>query len=231
MFSFNVSVVAALAAAFAGCGGGVPEPLPPTPVANVTAGPSASNSAGRTIATDDLIEVTVFEAPELSRSARVAADGTIALPVLGSVKATGLTPNELAGDLEARLRGTYMVAPQVSVQVAEARAETIYVLGAVNKPGAFPLSGQRHVTVLQALALGEGIQSTASRGNAFIIRSDANGQRVEIPVDIESTLEGRAIDPVLQANDIVYVPTSSTKSLARGVADALVRMVTLGRIF
>jgi polysaccharide export outer membrane protein len=167
----------------------------------------------------------------LTRTVRVAGDGTISLPVLGSVKAAGLTPVELAGAIEGRLRGTYMVAPQVAVDVSEVRTQSIYVLGAVNKPGAFPLTGYETVTVLHALALGEGLQSTASRGNAFIIRSDASGQRVEIPVDIEGVLEGRGADPALQANDIVYVPNSPTRSLARGVADALVRMVTLGRIF
>jgi polysaccharide export outer membrane protein len=232
MFRYAVVVTASLAAVAAGCGGSSPPPLPqPVPAADATAGPSAASNAGRRIGPDDLLEVTVFEAPEISRSARVATDGTISLPVLGSVPAAGLTPNELAAEIEGRLRGTYMVAPQVSVDVAEVRTQSIYVLGAVNKPGAFPLTGYQRVTVLQALALGEGLQSTASRGNAFIIRHDASGQRLEIPVDIESVLEGQGLDPALEANDIVYVPNSPTKSLARGVADALVRMVTLGRIF
>jgi polysaccharide export outer membrane protein len=119
----------------------------------------------------------------------------------------------------------------VTVDVSEARSQSIYVLGAVNKPGAYPLTGYESLTVLRALALGEGVQGTASRGSAFIIRSGAGGDRQEIPVDIGALLAGESADPALQPNDILYVPNSPVKSLARGVADALVRMVTLGRIF
>jgi polysaccharide export outer membrane protein len=188
---------------------------------------AALATSGRPIGTEDLLEVTVFEAPELSRAVRVAGDGTVSLPVLGSVPAAGLAPTQLASQLEAKLRGTYMVDPHVSVEVKEARSRPVYVLGAVKKPGAFPFDGSERLTVLRALALGEGLESNASGGRAFIIRT-AGDRRLEIPVDIDEVIAGREVDPVLEANDIVYVPNSPVKSLARGVADTLVRVV--GRV-
>jgi polysaccharide biosynthesis/export protein len=224
-------LVVILSAGVVGCGRGNSAALPdPIPVAAVQSVP-AGNLESRRIGAEDLLEVTVFEAPELSRSARVSSDGTISLPVLGSVPAAGLTSNELADRLEDRLRGTYMVDPHVTVDVAEVRSRAIYVLGAVNKPGAYPLTGYEHLTVLRALALGEGVHGNAARGSAFIIRSGSSGQREEIPVDIGALLAGEAVDPSLQADDILYVPNSPVKALARGVTDALVRMATLGRIF
>jgi polysaccharide export outer membrane protein len=210
-----------------GGGGGAQPPLPQPMPAQASAA-SAANDATRPIGAEDLLEITVFDAPELSRAARVASDGAISLPVLGSVKAAGLTPTELATDIEARLRGKYMVDPHVAVDVTEARSRPIYVLGAVKKPGAYPLDGSEPVTALRALALGEGLQPTAAKGRAFVIRTLPDGQRVEIPVDVQEVVAGRAVDPPLQANDIVYVPDSPVRSLARGFADTLVRLVGRG---
>jgi polysaccharide export outer membrane protein len=189
---------------------------------------SAATSPTRPIGTEDLLEITVFDSPELSRSARVAGDGAIALPLIGNVPAAGRTPGELASEIEARLRATYMVNPRVAVEVSEAKIRSIYVLGAVNKPGAFPLDNSQPVTVLRALAMGEGMHGTAAKSGAFIIRTQPSGERLEIPVDVKALLEGNAVDPALEANDIVYVPNSPVKSLARGVADGLVRVVRGG---
>jgi polysaccharide export outer membrane protein len=193
-------------------------------------GVQAALPASRPLGADDLVEVTVFEAPELSRAVRVASDGTVSLPVIGSVQAAGLEPTELASAVESRLRGAYMVDPHVSVELKEARSRPVYVLGAVNKPGAFPIDGSERFTVLRAIALGEGLQSNASGGRAFVIRT-VGENRVQIPVDIDDVIAGKGGDPVLQPNDIVYVPNSPVKSLTRGVVDTLVRVVARVGVF
>lgn len=228
----TATMLLVVTAAVAGCGGGRSLPQP-TPTAEGADGLATAGVPSPTlrIGPGDLLEVSVFEAPELSGPARVAEDGTISLPVLGSVKAAGLSATELTDALETRLRGAYMIDPQVSVDVAERRSQPIYVLGAVNKPGAFPLSGYERLTFLRALALGEGLRSTASGGRAFIVRTRADGQRIEIPVEIDEVIAGEGMDPPLQPNDVVYVPESRVKALGRGLVDALVRMVTLRGIF
>jgi len=228
----TVLVLSALVVGAAGCGGRSSAP-PPGPVAmeDLSGSLAVARSHVHRIGPDDLLEVTVFEAPELSRTARVGADGSISLPVLGSVPAAGLTATELEGALQDRLRGKYMVDPHVSIEVAEVRNHPIYVLGAVRRPGAFPLNGFERLTFLRALAMGEGLEANAAGGRAFIIRVRPDGERLEIPVDVGDVIAGHAVDPELEPNDVIFVPSSPVKSLARGVADALIRIVSLGRIF
>jgi polysaccharide export outer membrane protein len=228
--SWKVLIATAIAASSVACASGRGDETPDTSAMDATLAASteaALASTSRPIGAEDLLEVTVFEAPELSRAVRVAGDGTISLPVLGSVQAAGLAPTELATAVEGRLRGTYMVDPHVAVELKEARSRPVYVLGAVKKPGAIPLDGSERLTVLRALALGEGLQSNASGGRAFIIRN-AGDRRLEIPVDIDQVIAGKNLDPVLEPNDIVYVPNSPVKSLAKGVAETLARVV--GRV-
>jgi polysaccharide export outer membrane protein len=210
-----------------GCGGGsASRPQTVAPVASFESQRVVSTS--HVIGVEDVLDVTVFDAPDLSTSTRVAGDGSIALPLVGSVPAAGLTPTQLATHIEGRLRGSYMVNPRVSVGVTEAKIRPIYVLGSVNRPGMYPLDNSTPVTVLRAIALGEGVQGTANKTNAFIIRTLPSGERQEIPVNLKALLDGREPDPALLANDIVYVPADPVKSLARGVADGLIRVVRGG---
>lgn len=183
------------------------------------------------IGPDDVLEITVLEAPELSRTARVSAQGSISMPLIGVISAHNKTPQQLEQVIAGKLRGKYMVDPQVSVELKEMRARSIFVLGAVKQPGSFPITGSEQLTVLRALALGAGLTGTASKGGARIIRHDAAGRRSEIPVDLGRVMAGQAPDVALQANDILLVPNSSGKSVASGMVNAVIRMVTLRGIF
>ncbi len=103
------------------------------------------------------------------------------------------------------------------------RAGLIYVLGSVNRPGGFPIKDQEQITVLQAIALAEGSSPTASLQKAQIIRSQ-RGVKVEIAVPVKDVIKGKIPDPVLQPNDILYVPDSRAKTaLSKGSA-AIVQM-------
>jgi polysaccharide export outer membrane protein len=192
----------------------------------MVASAAASSSPTRPILANDLIEITVFDAPEMSRAARVGSDGNLSIPLVGTIKAAGLTSGELQAEIESRLRGKYMVDPHVAIDVKEASIRPFYVLGAVKAPGAFPMDDSQPVTVLRALSLGQGLAN--AKGRAFIIRSLQNGERLEIPVEIDDVIAGKAPDPQLQANDIVYVPENEARSLARGVVDGLLRVVGRG---
>lgn len=103
------------------------------------------------------------------------------------------------------------------------RAGIVYVIGEVRKPGGFLLRSNENISVLQALALAEGLLRTAARGSARIIRSDpADGSRHEIPIDLGRILAGKAPDPQLQPRDIVFVPNSAARgAFYRGTEAAL----------
>ena len=105
-------------------------------------------------------------------------------------------------------------------------AGLVYVVGEVRKPGGFPLKSNERLTVLQALALSEGLTPAAAKGDALIIRTGQDGQRTKIPVDLGQLLKAKTADISLEARDIVFVPGSTTKAIARGSADALFRMLT-----
>lgn len=109
------------------------------------------------------------------------------------------------------------------------RAGVIYVVGAVNRPGGFPLSGNRErVTVLEAIALAEGLKPTAVRGHSFIIRRNPNEPegRQETILNLSQIFAGKAADPALQANDILFVPDSSSQKALRRAAEAAVEIAS-----
>jgi len=102
-------------------------------------------------------------------------------------------------------------------------AETIYVIGDVRKSGGFVLGERPSVTALQALAMAEGLSQMASASDARILRTTPGSpNRTEIPVDLKKILAGRASDIAMQANDILFVPTSNMKRLSSRALDAMV---------
>jgi len=117
------------------------------------------------IGAEDLLEISVFEAPELNRTARVAAGGEISLPLLGTVQAGGLTPRELEFVLQELLRRTYMKDPHVAVFVREMESHPVSVFGAVKKPGVFQIRGAK--TLVGVLSMAEGLADDA--GDTVIV--------------------------------------------------------------
>lgn len=120
---------------------------------------------------------------------------------------------------------SYNVKVYAGDRVTIPHAGVVYVVGAVNKPGGYTIkSASQGLTVLQAIALAEDAKSTAKKDKTIIIRTDstAPGGRKKIPLDLKQVLAGKTSDPVLQANDILFVPDSQgAKALRRGLEAAL----------
>lgn len=110
--------------------------------------------------------------------------------------------------------------------VAVQSAAVVYVVGAVTKPGSFYVGGNDRLTVLRALALGGGAAPHADMDDAVVLRDADGGERVEIPVDLEAILKGRTPDVPLEAQDVLFVPTSGAKAAARATVDTLLRLFT-----
>ena len=108
--------------------------------------------------------------------------------------------------------------------VTVTHAGLVYVVGEVHKPGGFVLKNGENISVLQALALAEGLTHTSSVKQARIIRTEtATGARAEIPLNLGKVLSGKLPDPTLQLDDIIFVPNSLAKgALFRGSEAALV---------
>jgi polysaccharide biosynthesis/export protein len=189
-----------------------------------------ATGSDRSIVTDDVLEVAVFEVPELSRTVKVSERGDISLPLVGVVPAAGATPRELEAVVTSKLR-LYMRDPRVTIEVTQAAAQPVYVLGEVNQPGAFTGTGQEPLTILRAVSVARGLKPTAAQARTVIIRADASGQRFQLPVNLGDVLAGRSADVELQSNDVVYVPKNTERTIALGMVDALLRLVTFRAVF
>ena len=305
-------------------------------LARETKAPELNSSPGDyQIGPEDLLEISVLEAPDLNRTVRVSDDGAISLALLGSVQAAGLSARQLQAALEDRLRQTYMKDPQVSVFVQDvrshpvsvfgavekpgvyqiryakalvevlsmaqglandagdtvivvrhaadpgdlsvtallnsrsravrdtpleaavampsaasrtaedtpriegitinlkdlldssdsrsnvlvypgdmvkvARAGIVYVVGQVHKPGGFLLKTNENISVLQAIALAEGMTSNAKGKDARIFLAGTNGSPKEVPINLDKILAGKAPSPLLKPDDVLFVPNSGGK--------------------
>jgi polysaccharide export outer membrane protein len=124
----------------------------------------------------------------------------------------------------ADTRSNPLVHPGDIVKVT--RAGIVYVIGEVRRPGGFALKSNENISVLQALALSEGLTPTAAKGGARIIHTNQqSGERKETPIDLGKILAGKAPDPVLESKDIVFVPNSAAKSALNRGAEAATQTV------
>jgi polysaccharide biosynthesis/export protein len=153
----------------------------------------------------DLLQVEVYDEADLTREVRVLTDGTISLPLIGTLQAAGQTVGKLESTVTRLLAEKYLVSPQVTVFVKE--FSNIYIFGEVRKPGSFPLYGK--MTVFEAITLAGGFTDVANPSKVKIIRQE-DGKEVSFEVNIESlTKKGDSTqDRELQANDRIIVPRS-----------------------
>jgi polysaccharide export outer membrane protein len=117
-----------------------------------------------------------------------------------------------------------LIKPQDVISVP--RAETVYVMGQVQKPGGFPLDSHEEVTVLQALSMAGGLDRAAQARRAKILRVDGHSSRTEVSVDLQKILDGKSSDIAMQPNDILFVPNSLPKKAAIRALEAAVEMGT-----
>ncbi len=130
------------------------------------------------IGAEDLLEISVYEAPDLNRSVRVSDNGTISFPLLGTVQAAGLTPPELEIALQALLRHNEIIKdPHVGVLVSELQSRPVSVFGAVKKPGVFQVRNPR--SLLEILSLAEGLAPDA--GDSVIVMRAKDVSRTSQP--------------------------------------------------
>jgi polysaccharide biosynthesis/export protein len=115
--------------------------------------------------------------------------------------------------------------------VSVSKAGVIYVIGAVKKPGGFVMEDRERVTVLQALAMAEGVGPFAKKSAAKIVRQGENGSRQEIPVDLGKVVKGTGEDVEMSANDILIVPDSKGKYWGQRGMDTAISTLTAAAIY
>jgi protein involved in polysaccharide export with SLBB domain len=194
----RVLAVASLLLAACAHDGGASAPDAPPPQAD--APPIAS-----TLGVGDVIEVRVFQEPELSGIYQVGTQGDVIFPLCKRVVVGGLTPNGAAEALRACLAEKYMRDPQVSVLIKEYNSKKVFVFGEVQKPGTFPY--QDGMSVVQAVTLAGGFTRNANQNSTSVTRR-VGGNETKIKVSVQDIALGKAANLTLEPGDIVYVPES-----------------------
>jgi polysaccharide export outer membrane protein len=168
------------------------------------AAPGGDGSAN-TLGPGDLVEVRVFQEPDLSNAYRLSPEGTVDYPLCGKVKLVGQTSSQAADALTECLQAGFLKRPQVSVLIREYNSKKVYVFGEVQKPGTYPYD--EHMTIIQAVTLAGGFSKLAAKNNVNVTRI-FEGQEKKVRVPVEDIGIGREKNFMLQPGDIVFVPES-----------------------
>src|SRR5262245_31206174 len=169
----------------------------------------------------DVLRVGVYDNPDLSQEVTIEADGAFSYPLIGRVQAAGLSVRQLESFLTKRFADGYLVSPQVGVTVTQHKSQQVYVMGAVSKPGSYPL--QRQTTLLEALSTAGG--PTPDAGFEAILTHAADKQALPsgtskvsvsadgqsaVRVSLEQLMAGGVPQRItLQDGDVIYVPVAA----------------------
>jgi polysaccharide export outer membrane protein len=166
--------------------------------------PAQTAGAEYVIGPEDVLDVAVWNTPELTRTVPVRPDGKISLPLINDVQAAGLTPMELRDALVHAL-DTYVPMPTVSVIVREVHSFKVTVIGEVKTPGRYELKTRS--TVLDVLAMAGGLGQYAARSRIVVLRQESGSTReLPFPYDKVTARGGQQDNFCVQPGDIVLVP-------------------------
>jgi len=175
------------------------------------------------IGAEDVLQITVWDHDDLSRTVTVSADGYFSFPLIGRIKAGGLTVRGLEAYLAKLLDQDYIVNPQVTITVADFKSQKVFILGEVKSPGAYYLS--KNDTVLEVISKAGGVTPGAGR-EIIIARPKPGAASGDQPasldsqtsqlqrVDVQALLAGDVQNNlIVQDNDTIYVPKASQFSV------------------
>ncbi|HVB80573.1 MAG TPA: polysaccharide biosynthesis/export family protein [Candidatus Binataceae bacterium] len=196
LYSANFGLLCLVAAAFS-C-------APSTVVVRPIAEEEVATAQPYRIAPDDVLDVIVWKQPQVSGKVTVAADGTITIALADRVSAAGLTTAQLQRELTRRL-SAFIADPTVTVRVADARSQVVYVMGEVRRPGVFRLRPGEVLS--QALAEAGGFEEFADTSAVRITRHTPSDPE-RIVVNYDRVLSGKELsgDVALVAGDTIDVP-------------------------
>lgn len=152
----------------------------------------------------DIITVSVWKEPDFSMNIVVRPDGMISMPLLGDIKAEGLTPVQLSMVLAEKLR-KYVNDPQVTIIVNQINSRVVYIVGEVNRAGTFPMLP--NMTVLSALAGAGGFTQFAKTKNIHILRTESGVQK-KFKFNYNEVIKGNRPEQNIQLKpgDTIVVP-------------------------
>ena len=176
-------------------------------------GAGAGGPSEYVLGPDDVVEIIVFELDQLNRTIRIEADGTIILPLVGPVRVGGLTAAQAASAVAGKLRGDFVDDPQVSLLITDHQSRRVSLLGAVARPGAYPLIGRRDL--LEVVASAGGMAEGAGT-LLYVFRKlpDGRNARLSIPLQELLVLGDPKWNIGLRPGDVVSIPPENAISIS-----------------
>jgi polysaccharide export outer membrane protein len=189
-------------------------------LAAVAAAPASAQSAvDYRIGAQDVLTIQVFDQADLGGKYTVETDGTFSFPLIGRVRAGGMSLRALEGELKTKLADGYFRNPQVTVAIEQYRSQRVFVMGEVRAPGPVPLTGG--MTLIEALSRAGSTQPTAS-GEVAVVRAPQGAKGPVMPSqeaggtevfrasirDLESGSLSQNIE--LHDGDTIFVPRAET---------------------
>ncbi len=165
---------------------------------------AANTATSYIVQPGDVLSISVWKEKDLQGDVSVRPDGGLNFPLVGDIAAAGKTVEELRKDIAAKI-GKYVPDPVVTVIVKQSLGYQIFVIGKVNKPGAFPAA--RNIDVMQALSIAGGPTPFASLNKIKILRRN-NGELKSIPFKYSQVEKGKDLQQniILKGGDVVVVP-------------------------
>lgn len=183
-----------------------------------------------TLGPEDVIEISVYEQPDLSRSVTVRPDGKITCAYVGDIYVEGLTPMETAAKVKEELR-ELVRDPVVTVTLLAFRSKKVYILGEVGSPGAYPLTSK--MSVFDATATAGTMTVNSDPSKVRVVRPSATGNPRVFEVDLAKVIKkGDASENFnLEPGDIVYVPKNGLAQVSFDLEQILQPISTLATPF
>lgn len=185
---------------------------------DVLSAANADQSGAYLLHSGDVVTVNVFQEPDLTQE-EVAIDGSgnLYLPLIGEIRAEGLSQGELSQQIEQAYANGYLRNPRVAVVVKQALSATVSVEGDVMQPGVYTI--QPGATLLTAMALARSPTRTAKMDQVLVFRM-VNGQRMGARFDLTDIRSGTAPDPQILPGDVVVVGFSRVRGVWRDILEA-----------
>lgn len=169
-------------------------------------GPRIASAQEYVLGPEDIIAISIYLHPELERSLAIDAEGNITLPPIGNMKAAGMTPKQLGDKISERLASYLRQTTAVTVTVTQFLSRSVFVQGAVAKPGRYGF--ERIPGMIEVLGQAGGALPTAELSRVEIVRKDKSGGRRTLYANVAAAQrDGNPGSlPPLETGDIITVP-------------------------
>jgi polysaccharide export outer membrane protein len=178
---------------------------PAPPAQNKSAPGGAAATPGYQIQPGDVLQISVWREEDLKLEVLVRPDGGFTFPLAGDMTALGKTVEDIRKEISDRLI-RYIPDLVVTVAVKEINGNKVYVIGQVNKPGAFVMNPR--VDVMQALSIAGGTTPFAKLDDIVVLRRSSETNQIKLPFRYNDVVKGRGLEQnvLLVSGDVVVVP-------------------------